>query len=522
MGTPTMWRAAALLAGAIALPHAAQPAAAVPARRAAAQPAPQLPTAQRPRLIVLTDIGNEPDDQMSLVRLLLYANELDIEAIIAVTSTWQKDRVSPEIARGVITSYGAVRPNLLLHADGWPTAQTLLARLSTGIPAYGMAGMANAPLSDGARAIINAADADDERPVWIALWGGANTLAQALAHVRATRSAPATAAFIARLRVHAISDQDDAGPWIRREFPTLFVIGKPSAPDGAEYASATWTGISGDHFYRNGAGADFTTVSNEWLDVNIRRKGPMGAHYPRYMFIMEGDTPSFLGLIPNGLQTGEHPNWGGWGGRYLLRQPYGEQRAIWTQGGDSFPRITSADDVDGHVSDQATIWRWRPAFQNDFAARMDWTIQPFALANHAPVLVVNGQGGTAPVRMDAVVGQPILLDGSASTDPDGNRLTWRWFQYREAGFADNVTPAPVAISRGNTARATITATATSQPFWLPWGDAPATGTAHIILAATDNGRPAITRYRRIILTVRPAATQPTTAQPAPSLPEHRP
>jgi hypothetical protein len=47
-------------------------------------------------------------------------------------------------------------------------------------------------------------------------------------------------------------------------------------------------------------------------------------------------------------------------------------------------RTTSADTVDGHTSDQATIWRWREAFQNDFAARMDWTIQPYAKANHAP------------------------------------------------------------------------------------------------------------------------------------------
>ena len=67
-------------------------------------------------------------------------------------------------------------------------------------------------------------------------------------------------------------------------------------------------------------------------------------------------------------------NWGGWGGRYLLRQPLGEGRAIWTQGGDSFFRVTSADTVDTHTSDQATIWRWRQAFQNDFAARMDWAV----------------------------------------------------------------------------------------------------------------------------------------------------
>ena len=38
--------------------------------------------AQNPRLIVTTDIGQDPDDQQSMVRLLHYANEFDIEGII--------------------------------------------------------------------------------------------------------------------------------------------------------------------------------------------------------------------------------------------------------------------------------------------------------------------------------------------------------------------------------------------------------------------------------------------------------
>ena len=132
-------------------------------------------------------------------------------------------------------------------------------------------------------------------------------------------------------------------------------------------------------------GADFTTVTNEWLDANIRSKGPMGKVYPKFMFIMEGDTPSFLGLIDNGLNAYRRPDWGGWGGRYVYRQPYGETHPIWTQGGDMFARVTSQDTVTGvdgreYVSDQATIWRWREAFQNDFAARMDWTVADYAHA----------------------------------------------------------------------------------------------------------------------------------------------
>lgn len=466
-----------------------------------------LTAATDPRAIVLTDIGNEPDDQMSLVRLLLYSNEIEIAGIVAVTSTWQKEKLSPDIARSVIADYDKVLPNLRLHAQGWPEAKELSTHVTTGVAGYGMAALGHNPVSDGAKALILAADRVDERPLWILLWGGANTLAEALTHVRATRAPAELDAFVSRLRVHSISDQDDAGPWIRHEFPGLFYIVKPSPPDGAEYASATWTGISGDRFYRNGAGADFTTVSNEWLDANIRSKGPLGAHYPRYWFIMEGDTPSFLGLIPNGLQTGDNPHWGGWGGRYILRQPYGETRPIWTQGGDSFPRVTSADTVNGVTSDQATIWRWRETFQNDFAARMDWTVKPYAKANHPPVVAVNGAGGDEPVLLVAEVGKPIQLDATASRDPDGHRLSYRWFHYEEAGFEGKTTPGIVSIERANTPRPRIIATATCHPNWLKLGQCPAEGTAHIILAVTDSGKPALTRYRRVILTVRNSETR---------------
>jgi hypothetical protein len=336
--------------------------------------------------------------------------------------------------------------------------------------------------------------------LWVTAWGGTATLAEALIVARQTMTPAELAALVARLRVYAISDQDDAGPWLRREFPGLFYIVSPSSQDGGDYARATWTGISGDRYYRNGEGADFAPVSNEWLDANIR-KGPLGAHYPRYMFIMEGDTPSFLGLIPNGLNALDEPGWGGWGGRYLLRQPAGESRPVWTQGGDSFMRITSADTVRGHTSDQATIWRWRGAFQNDFAARIGWTMQPYAKANHPPSVIVNGSAGDEPLRLTGHTGSQLELDAAASSDPDRQRLDFEWFAYPEAGFAGTAPSATLHIRRPTSPRPVVTVTARCALAWLPLLPCPQTNSVHLILAVTDRGTPKLTRYRRIIVEV---------------------
>ena len=460
----------------------------------------------KPRVVVISDIGNEPDDQMSFVRFLLYSNEFDIEAMIATTSTWQKTATHPETMRQLIEAYAQVRPNLLLNAKGWPEAAELARRVYTGQTAYGIAATGPDKDSDGAKAIVRAAEKQDQRPLWICIWGGANTLAQALQDIRGSHTSDQAAKITSQLRVYSISDQDDAGPWIRREFPALFYIVSPSTPTGGEYYVATWTGISGDRYYRNGEGADFPTVTNEWLDANIRSKGPLGKVYPRFMFIMEGDTPSFLGLIDNGLNAFRRPDWGGWGGRYVYRQPYGETHPIWTQGGDEFARTTSQDAVLGadgveHVSDQATIWRWREAFQNDFAARMSWTVADFAHANHNPVVVVNGQEGTQPIEMEASVGQSVELDASRSSDPDGQRLHYHWFQYAEAGSADgNI--AALTLSDAETAKARVKVDAACRPMWLPLIPCRGGGTAHIILAVTDEGSPRLTSYRRVILHVR--------------------
>lgn len=459
---------------------------------------PAIAAPAKPRVFVLTDIENEPDDAQSLVRFLVYANQFDIEGLVATTSVHQPRKTAAWRIKQIVEAYGQVRPNLALHEPGFPTADQLLALITEGRPDYGMQAVGPGMESAGSQALIAAADRDDSRPLWVPVWGGPNVLAQALWTVRATRSPEALAKFVAKLRVYTISDQDDSGPWIRKTFPELFYIASPGFHAGGAYHHATWSAMSGDHFHGRFVGADPTLVDDGWADRNIRRnKGPLGAQYPHIEYMMEGDTPSFLGLIANGLNVPERPDWGGWGGRYEFYTPRkqkwhaeAETRPLWT---DAVDEVRGADGR-WHTSNHATLWRWRAAVQNDFAARMDWTVKPVAQANHAPVPAL----GHAEV-LTARRGETVKLSAAGSSDPDGQALSYEWFHYGEAGTA--------ALSTGRSGQA-LEINGFDQrdaSFVVPKnkGLSPDNATLHIILAVTDHGSPRLTRYKRVIINVIP-------------------
>jgi hypothetical protein len=444
----------------------------------------------KPRVIVVSDIGNEPDDSESFVRLLLYGNQLDLRGLIASTSTWQREIIHAELMLERIDAYGKVLANLRRHDGTYPDAAALRALVKRGQPHYGMSHVGDGFDTEASNWIIAEADKPDPRPLWILNWGGSADLAQALYTVRKTRSPEQVQAFAARLRVYSISDQDDAGPWARQNFPELFWIASIHA--FSQYDSAEWPGISGDvgsdPHAEHVAGPDTSLVTNEWLDAHIR-KGPLGALYPNWKYIMEGDTPSFLHLIGRGLNDPEHPEWGGWGGRYGKVAP---QYGLYSNAADT---ATGADGKRYHSS-QASIWRWRRAFQNDFAARIQWTLTPsFKKANHAPAVRLNGQGGYAPVEIPARVGNRIALSAAGTRDPDGNRLTYWWWWYPEAGVGLYGVKLEIAGADTSEASFTVPATASSMP-----GDPPQMR-IHVVLEVWDDGVPALAAYRRAIVTV---------------------
>ena len=176
-------------------------------------------TQQKNRVIILTDIEADPDDTQSLVRLFLYANQIDIQGLVATTSCWHQNEVNPVSIRKVIHAYGKVQPNLLTHEKGFPTEDALLDLVKSGIPKYGMLGVGEGKDSEGSDWIIKVLEEEDERPLWISVWGGENTLAQALHKIKKEKSKAEAKRLISKLRVYTISDQDDSGIWIRNNFP---------------------------------------------------------------------------------------------------------------------------------------------------------------------------------------------------------------------------------------------------------------------------------------------------------------
>jgi hypothetical protein len=208
-------------------------------------------------------------------------------------------------------------------------------------------------------------------------------------------------------------------------------------------------------------------------------------------YLMEGDTPSFLYLINNGLGNPEHPDWGSWGGRYEYYQPKFEK---WFLEPESRPLWTNTMDevlgFDGrwHTTNHATIWRWREAFQNDFAARMDWTIKPFNQANHPPVVKLAHEQ-----YLTAKAGERVNLSAVGSSDPDGDNLSYKWIYYGE--------PGTFAIGTARTGDALGIKDANMANAWFIAPKKGRMGTMHIIVAVTDHGTPQLTRYQRVIVKI---------------------
>jgi hypothetical protein len=298
-----------------------------------------------------------------MIRLMMYANEFQIEALIASaagTPGELKDAITrTELIVEIIDAYERVLPNLKKHAAGWPEANELRSRVKSGNPRRGREHIGDGHDSDGSRELVRLVDAaSTEGPLNISIWGGQTDLAQALWRVKHDRGEDGLAEFVARFRVYDISDQDGIAEWMRREFPGMhYILAK--APEGRDKRDGTYRGM-----YLTG---DESLTSREWIDEHVRSRGPLGALYPTDTWtepnphgcLKEGDTPSWFFFLPKGGNDPRDPAKPGWGGQFQ-RQADGWHRDLpWREGLD--PRTT--------------VSRWRPEFQADFAKRMSWCVE---------------------------------------------------------------------------------------------------------------------------------------------------
>ena len=363
-----------------------------------------LQAAQRPRLAVLTDIGGDPDDQQSLVRLMVYANELEIEALIASASgtpgELKRAITRPDLIRDIIHAYGRVHRNLVRHASRWPTEEQLLRCVKSGNPQRGDKHIGAGHDTDGSRHLLERIDGGTpQRPLNIAIWGGQTDLAQTLWRVKHDRGATGFREFTKKFRVFDIGDQDGIADWMRAEFPGMhYILAK--APPGRDKRESTYRGM-----YLTG---DESLTSREWVERNVTGMGPLGALYPmktwtapnKHGCLKEGDTPSWFFFLPLGGNDPADPTRPGWGGQYQ-RQPDGWYGDLPAQSG---------------VDPRHTVSRWRPDFQRDFARRMAWSLP-------APTLSVNVEFAPGPIwKRYAIDNASKGADGVKLGDINGDGL----------------------------------------------------------------------------------------------------
>ena len=436
----------------------------------------------KPRLVVCTDIAPadvEPDDMESMVHLMAYADMFEIEALITSVG-WNCDPYPMEwmqYLERVIRAYDLDVPNLMKRSGQkrhlplkkengqqrmgyWPSAEYLDNRRVMGSMYGGIRSIGENNDSPGSELLIRLADEDDPRPIYVAAWGGANTLAQAIWRVKQTRSADEVSDFVKKFRLFTITDQDmdyahrmdrarSSHMWLRQEFKDnlQFIWDEGAWQEQCELGKRNWT----QH------------------QQHIQTKGALGKEYPNYKWGVEGDTPSFLYVMPNGLNDPEDPKQAGWAGYHERGLCPDSLTTAWTSWQEPVRSISVGYKQRFYMDEL-----------NDFMARMQWADE--GKGNHNPIVVIDGHDGPSPLVIHVKAGETICLNASKSKDPDGNTIQFLWWQQPEIGTAK------LAIDdvRKSTVNVRIPADAAGQ-------------TLHLVCEVSDNGPFSLKSYQRVII-----------------------
>ena len=463
-------------------------------------------TGLKPRLVVCTDIAPadvEPDDMESMVRLMAYADCFEIEALITSVG-WNCDPYPVEWADylfRVIEAYRKDVPNLMRRSGQseflslekengqqelgyWPSADYMKSRAVMGSQRGGIKVIGEGNDSPGSELLIRLADEPDPRPIYVAAWGGANTLAQAIWRVKQTRTAEELKRFVRKFRIYTITDQDmqynmrmdraySSHMWLRREFKDdlQFIWDEGTWQEQCELGKRHW----------------------QQHKENIQGKGALGKEYPTYKWGVEGDTPSFLYVMPHGLNDPEDPHQAGWAGYHERGMCPDSLTTAWTSWQEPLRSIS--------VGYKTLFY---PDELNDFMARMQWADE--GRGNLNPYIVLSPQvefvypltlegtsiampNDTITITVPPSVGKDdvftIRMDASKSFDPDGDGLVFHWWQQPEIGRTK------VTIDQSDQSIATLRIPAEAKD-----------DTIHLICEVHDDGPFHLVAYRRIIISIQ--------------------
>lgn len=415
------------------------------------------------RLIVTTDLGGtDPDDIQSMIHLLLCSNMVDIEGLIS-SNAWVDGPDNSRKIMEIVDSFGVVLPNLKVHMDGFPDVDYLKSIVKRGQDKANMDGVGDNKDSPGSELIYASVMKEDPRPIWLVAWGGMNTIAQAIWKAKKNLNNEELKTFISKIRIYDILGQDDAGAWIAKNFPNLFYIRNKKvygwAPD------------------------------DEWVKNNIQNIGPLGKCYPNRIWATEGDSPSFLYVLSNGLNLPDSISYGGWGGRFSKEKHINIRgmsfvSEVGKDEGQYDPYYMYGSEKEGI----AAINKWRQHILNDFAVRMLWTTTSvYEDVNHYPVVKVNGSGSKKCMFIDTEAGSDLEFDAGESYDPDYDQINYRWFVYREPSTYKGMIN--LEKKSNGVCRFNVPLDAKGKNI-------------HLILEITDDGSPQLTSYKRFVLNVK--------------------
>ena len=496
---------------------------------------------RKPRIIITAD--PELDDLNSLIRFLLYSPDFKIEGLIYASSQfhwkgdgkgtkfmvpgreytryglnlcpcesyrWSKDE---RFIHDAVEAYEKVYKNLVIHNPAYPSPEYLKSKIRFGNIEF--EGDISKD-SEGSDLIKKVLMDNIPVPVYVTAWGGQSTLARAL---------------------KSIEDEYKKSknyPEIRKKIFNKLVILASGDQDNTyeSYIKPNWGRVDYRQFKAGpnyGYGAQLvasneskTFLTSEWMKENISSKGPLGSLYrvwgdgkqsvkgdrfdyfgldgytneqlkqmgyivwmpiqTKGSWLGEGDTFTFMNILNNGLGASNKEYPGGWSGRTLKPEAAPTYNPFSNDTSKVKDLVISDSLLKRNAekkADEAVYPNFFPAVQNDFAARMQWSVTDnFKDANHAPIINIHiaKQIATKP-------GKVIELDASV-IDPDGNSYTVRWWQ-----FSSKINEPQLVIQQDTSLKTSVT---------IP-SNAAKNQNLYIVLEVTDSGTPRLTSYKTIQL-----------------------